>query len=427
MLNRPKRPNSWIFPIPSQPPPNCSIFSGIGQIHLSRNMSIILALSPLDYLYHAFSESLKSRLPEIPVSPDLSLASKGKVFQYSDYEQLNLERVHDQDYLLCSYIYRKALIRKHYLAHTVHAYVVKNSGSILNRAFPETYQIEVDYAEFLDDALDECYELRDEISTGQLVWILKPSMSDKGQGIRIFRTLEELQEIFDLFDEEEPEGNEDEAGVTISNGVVTSQLRLFIVQKYISKPLLLPAHNNKKFHIRTYVLCSGALTVYVYKRMLALFAATSYSEPLGEIRLNDHLTNTCLQDSEYAELHNSVEEFSNLKGLTGDQKEKILTQIYSIVGELFKAALNVDKINFQPLPNAFEFYGLDFLVDDQLNVSVLEVNAYPDFKQTGEDLKSLVYGFIDLAVSTTVAPFFGKASEERDDLVKVLEEKTGFA
>ncbi len=412
---------------------------------------VVLSIANSDYLYQAFEQAFKKHLASVPISNNLDVVNDNtgtndkntRIFHYGDYEQLNVDKVMiDPNYFVCSYIYRKALIRKHYLAHTIHSYVVKHPDSILSRAFPETYQIEVDYAEFLDDALDECYELRDEINSGKKTWILKPSMSDKGQGIRVFKTLDQLQAIFDSFENEEPL-TDDEAedgqteGITLSTGVITSQLRHFVVQEYLTNPLLLKAYNNRKFHIRCYVLCSGALKVYVYKRMLALFAANPYNKAaiddlesqFNNLNLNEHLTNTCLQGDK-AIFNNSVSEFAKLEGLSYEGKEKILNQIYDIVKELYCAGLNVDRFNFQPLSNALEFYGLDFLVDENHNVTLLEVNAYPDFKQTGKDLKSLVYELIDGTVNKVVSPFFGqetKSDEFLENLVQVLDQQVnGF-
>ena len=44
-------------------------------------------------------------------------------------------------------------------------------------------------------------------------------------------------------------------------------------------------------------------------------------------------------------------------------------------------------MNFQPINNAIEIFGVDFLVNSDFSVNLLEVNSYPDFKQTGDDLK----------------------------------------
>lgn len=353
----------------------------------------------------------------------------GKVFHYGEYEDLDFDKLGDRDpqYFGCSYIYRKALIRKHYLANTIAMFRAKNPGSILTEAFPDTFNLELDYAEFLDESLDEAYELRQELEKNDEVqaadrklWILKPSMSDKAQGIRLFSTIGELQAIFDSFEDgydSDCEGDYDDD----NNGVITSQLRHFIVQEYVSKPLILGSHGGKKFHIRTYVLSSGDIQVYVYRHMLALFAPKSYANTDEVHDLSRHLTNTCLRDDETIIQESLVEEFWNLKGIEQQAKDEVFVKICEIVKDLFRAATSVDKINFQPLPNALELFGLDFLVDENYDVHILEVNSYPDFKQTGNGLKYIVEGLIDETVNVVVKPFLCDCETSPSDLlVKVL-------
>lgn len=69
--------------------------------------------------------------------------------------------------------------------------------------------------------------------------------------------------------------------------------------------------------------------------------------------------------------------------------KKIRSQIHEIVHDLFSAYENEYSI-FCPMANCFELYGLDFLVDEDLNVHFLEVNPGPDFKQTGGRLRSVI-------------------------------------
>jgi len=47
------------------------------------------------------------------------------------------------------------------------------------------------------------------------------------------------------------------------------------------------------------------------------------------------------------------------------KKDLIFSQIRDCVGDLFKCFENEPTV-FQPLNNAFELYGLDFLVDENL-------------------------------------------------------------
>ncbi|KAI5961364.1 PBY1 [Candida pseudojiufengensis] len=388
--------------------------------------TFLITIPEDSYLYEPLVEPFE-KLNYSITSNTKSIPSNQKIFHYGEYEDLDLEKIsqNDSNYYIPSYIYRKALIRKHYLANTIHHYITKHPDSILAKAVPENYQLEIDYAEFLDDSLDESYELREAIEAGDKVWIVKPSMSDKGQGISIFRTVDQLQAIFDAFDndDDDEEGeNESKKDSQKGNGLILSHLRHFIVQEYISSPLLLPNYDNKKFHLRTYVICQGDLKVFVYKNILTLFADEKYQAPHSindsPIELNGHLTNTCLQEDS----NPLVVPFWNLENMTDEQKSQIFKQICEITKELFKAATSIDKLNFQPLTNAIEIFGIDFLVDSNEKVYVLEVNSYPDFKQTGDDLKELIYKLFDVTINEIIHPMITghKIEEYGKDIVQVL-------
>lgn len=371
------------------------------------------------------------KLPD-PQSPFLEITS---------YETISFQHLleHSTTSIACSYIIRKAITRKHYLSHTVQSYLTKHPESNLRNHIPLTVIFELDYAEFLDEALVEAYELHEVFAKNAGLsaldrdwWILKPSMSDRGQGIRLFSTESELHEIFQQWENDKPDSDDDDEAESaedeeqdlentaatekekqsiedVDNGIITSQLRHFVAQPYIP-PLLLSEYRNRKFHIRTYVLCVGALRVYVYKEMLALFAELPYQAPgiqiasssaddieshgEQEIDMRPHLTNTCLQktfDSDSSKA--KVIPIRDLKSsiLTPSIKDSINTQIFETTSEVIRAA-TAQPTNFQPLPNAFEIYGVDWLVDPDFQVHLLEFNAYPDFKQSGSDGKRVVEG-----------------------------------
>jgi hypothetical protein len=171
-------------------------------------------------------------------SPDISLADlipepDAKILQIMPYESLDFEyaAMHPDTCLINSYMIRKALIRKHFLSATVDNWVAKHPDSVLKTHVKRSEAFEVDYAEFLDDALVEAWDLRESMEKNASAgddgnendaesvaeqggetavvavkggqddttewWILKPSMSDRGQGIRLFSTMEQLQDIFD--------------------------------------------------------------------------------------------------------------------------------------------------------------------------------------------------------------------------------------
>lgn len=452
------------------------------------------------YVQPLIVAALKKRLPpstyELITTITQLPSPSSRLLQFVQYESIDFDHLmeHSSTSLANAYVIRKALIRKHYLSTTIANWITKYPESVLKKHVKPSVEFEVDYTEFLDDALVEAWELKESWARNEALeaddegakkrewWILKPGMSERGQGIRIFSSEEELTNIFEEWDpesdEEEDEdedarsdgaeesrdekaGEEKEEG----NGIITSQLRHFIAQPYIHPPLLLSPPNSpsetaeglRKFHIRTYVLTTGALQVYVYRHMLALFAARSYIPPWDQgleadrdEAMKAHLTNTCLQDS--GDREGSVGLFWGLPNNIPAQPDSKITistpsadgaswkqtafdQICKITGETFEAAARGMSIHFQPLPNAFEIFGLDFMVgiepDGELRTYLLEVNAFPDFRQTGDELKGLVEGLLEGVVDVGIVPFFelsvdGSTDGKQDgkvekDMVKVLD------
>ncbi|KAK7992205.1 hypothetical protein PG988_000999 [Apiospora saccharicola] len=435
-----------------------------------------LILTALSKLFAAESYTLLS-LPqsqdpsssyEISISsllPPSTAENGARVLQITPYEQVDWSYVSDDhkgNVMVNSYMLRKALIRKHYLGTTIEHWVAKHPESVLNSHFRRGDAFEVDYAEFLDDALVEAFDLRASLGKNEEIedakdrewWILKPGMSDRGQGIRLFSTMEELQGVFDGWEEDEEDEEEDEDGDAATekkgddddeddddkdDGITASHLRHFVAQPYIHQPLLLPAYDNRKFHIRTYVLCVGSLDVYVYREMLALFAGKPYVAPwevssaggdggASTIDLEAHLTNTCLQRNVK---DGSVRRFWDVDIPTEStspekpSKQAVFDQICAITGDLFQAAAQGGMtMHFQPLPNAFEVFGLDFLVDAAGTAWLLEVNSFPDFKQTGDELNGLVQGLWEGVMALAVRPQFG-GQEEKVETPSAVEGAVG--
>ena len=409
---------------------------------------------PDAYVQPLILRALSSQLSNLPYELITSLAQLPSLslplLQFQSYEALDFDHAFQNPTtsLVSAYIIRKALIRKHYLSNTISTWIVKHPQSLLQNHFKAAVHFELDFVEFLDEALVDAWDLNEsmarneaepESSKSREWWILKPGMSDGGNGIRLFSSLEELHAIFEEWDvdqEEEEDSVGDKAdtensahastpetpkfprnGNEIKEGGMTSQLRHFIAQPYIDPPLLLESKKSRKFHIRVYVLAVGALKVYVFKEMLALFAATHYRPPTQNsgdetIDLASHLTNTCLQDDSTREA--SVCRFWELDGrgqLGNHWRSDLWEQICSVIGEVFEAAAREQMVHFQTVPNSFEIFGVDFLVDANLDVWLLELNAYPDFKQTGDELRDVVVGgLFEEAVQKAVEPFFSNSS-----------------
>lgn len=177
-------------------------------------------------------------------------------------------------------------------------------------------------------------------------------------------------------------------------------MNFLLPRRYIEKPLLLKRH---KFHLRVYILCIGALRVFVFEKMLILIAAHEYDLSDTD-NIYGHLTNTArAAESEHFDERKFVKVLEDLPQYLCSERPdlapdtdaanaiivKMKQDIFSITHELFKAFENEYTV-FAPMTNCFEIFGLDFMVDGELNMSLLEVNPGPDFKQTGGKLKNVI-------------------------------------
>lgn len=131
----------------------------------------------------------------------------------------------------------------------------------------------------------------------------------------------------------------------------------------------------RQFHIRAYCVASGALTLYLFPRLLALFAAKPYvppqRSPKEEQEINEdapssfdltpHLTNTSLQQGHgdanvrlFSELIGSrIVSLGDAEGQgesfsEADAKDMV-DQISELLADVFQAAIN-SPIHFQVRP-----------------------------------------------------------------------------
>jgi hypothetical protein len=180
-----------------------------------------------------------------------------KLIQWSTYDEIDHVLTHSdhQNVLSSSFVIRKALIRKHFLWRCIHSYLTKHPGSILQTAVPKTWDIEISFADELDELwADELWDLSGvldepiaspESETGRRWWILKPGMADRGMGIRLFNSKGSLRRILEEFDDDcssgdGDSGDSDAAATAADNNhdtsIAISQLRHFVIQASAAAP-----------------------------------------------------------------------------------------------------------------------------------------------------------------------------------------------
>jgi len=194
-------------------------------------MLAIVSFPSAPFTENLVVNALRTLGDSIEIVQDLPEKPTDKLLQYSTYDKIDHELTHTKPHsvLSSSYIIRKALIRKHFLSRCISSYLTKTPSSILKNAAPRTWDIDIAWADELDDFFaDELWDLAEELDSSEEKWfILKAGMADRGNGIRLFNSKETLRAIFEEFDEQSDE--EDGDGES-EQEIITSQLRHFVIQ-----------------------------------------------------------------------------------------------------------------------------------------------------------------------------------------------------
>jgi len=213
----------------------------------------------------------------------------------------------------------------------------------------------------------------------QNIWILKPSNLSRGRGVTCVNSLYPIMQSL---------------SATNDTGL--------IVQKYIENPLII---KNRKFDIRQWVLvtCLNPLTIWMWKEPYLRFGAEDYiMDDLNNIY--SHLTNNSIAK------HST--QFKNEKKFEGDMwtckefsdfiGERRWEEIHEKIKNAIICSFYAAHHEIKQRENSHELYGYDFMIDEDYNVYLIEVNASPalDYstKITKDAVKDMVKDLIKLVI-----------------------------
>mmetsp|Transcript_86543 Transcript_86543/g.197507 ORF Transcript_86543/g.197507 Transcript_86543/m.197507 type:complete len:418 (+) Transcript_86543:326-1579(+) len=215
------------------------------------------------------------------------------------------------------------------------------------------------------------------------IWIVKPAeFSNRGCGIRIFDSLEEIQQRV---------------------AAKTGPKKSLILQKYIERPLLVA---GRKFDIRSYCLVhegdvaadgSCPMLAYMYKEAYCRTTTEKYTTDTFDKMV--HLNNDAVQKKgdSYGKFEAgnklSLDELQKHADVTVgpgkiDVRNGIFDQMRKLTTDVIRSV--VPKLNPKARKHCFEIFGLDFMIDEFGKVWLIEVNTNPCLELSCSFLSMLI-------------------------------------
>mmetsp|Transcript_126850 Transcript_126850/g.224794 ORF Transcript_126850/g.224794 Transcript_126850/m.224794 type:complete len:848 (+) Transcript_126850:24-2567(+) len=224
----------------------------------------------------------------------------------------------------------------------------------------------------------------------QNIWVLKPAGKSRGRGIQLSARLDNILDV----------------------GVGRGAEARWIAQKYIENPMII---NSKKFDIRQWVVVTrlNPLAVWFYEDCYLRFSFADY-DPKRLKNKYAHLTNNSI--SKHAEdfdersdetMIDSTEFQEYLAGLKFERDGRVIEDpwlevVQPKMKQIVLWSLESTQDAIVPRTSSFELFGYDFMVSEDLDVWLIEVNSSPDLSYSTSTTRTLVKAMLDDLVRVLV-------------------------
>lgn len=197
------------------------------------------------------------------------------------------------------------------------------------------------------------------------MWICKPILAQNGQDKIVFKPSEDPTPVL----------NE-----------LKKSKDIYVIQKYIENPHL---WDGLKYDLRVYVVIKGDFSVYIYRKILPRRCVVPFTTESCD--LVHHITNYCVSQT--------VPGFKKMFEKLGEQQvarednwelyNEVWPKIEEVVREL------ITKLEFyahyQLNPNHFEMLGLDFVLDSNKILWLIEANRNPGMENIGPIVENKLF------------------------------------
>lgn len=208
----------------------------------------------------------------------------------------------------------------------------------------------------------EEYNPQQKIDGVHNIWILKPGAKSRGRGIEVMNDFDSI--------------------LNLSSDSISKKENRWVIQKYIERPLLV---HRTKFDIRQWFLVTGwnPLMLWFYKDSYVRFCGQEFQ--LDRFDPEVHLSNNSIQKDFKSGPQN--EKIPESKMWASDEFKKYLIAqgqgeywsdvIYPGMKKAIIAVLISSQDSLEYRKNSFELYGADFMLGEDLQPWLIEINASP--------------------------------------------------
>ncbi|CAF1462352.1 unnamed protein product [Adineta steineri] len=229
------------------------------------------------------------------------------------------------------------------------------------------------------------------------IWISKPGAMSRGRGIVVYDRLDDM--------------------LKLCTSTVSDKAK-FIVQKYIERPLLV---HNTKFDIRQWFLVTdwNPLTIWMYKDCYFRFCTEHFS--LATRNQNVHLCNYSVQkhyknnSNRHSDLPAEnmwtspefIDKYLRPKKLAG----KWDSFIYPAMKDAIICSMLVAQDTIDTRKNSFELYGADFMLGEDLQPWLIEINCSPTMARCTAVTKEMCDSVLEDTVKVIIDRKYDRVEE----------------
>ena len=275
-------------------------------------------------------------------------------------------------------------------------------------------------------SMNTIIEIPETHSKGKNMWIIKAINLCQGKCMQIAHNFNQMLNILNKFKEGVEfnftekvldENNEElkkyhEKNEKKINKDFSSIYRCekVIIQKYIERPLL---YNGRKCDMRVWVLITHTMKVYFFKEGHLKTCSIPY-----DIESKDaytHITNYSFQkhnrNFQKYEKGNEVPFYDFQTFLDKNYPERkylIKKHLYTQIREIISISMMSvkDQINKNNRNYQFEIFGYDFMLDEEFNLFLIEINDDPGIEESSPWISIIIPRMLDDALRLTIDQIF---------------------